>query len=196
MKNLISKLAILLSLLFIGNACSSDDPAPYFLSYPTENPMPSFLSSTGFNQKNLDIIDDASYEFGYKFKPLVKGKMKYIKVNLPDAQTNLRVTIWDVETQTVIRTETITSVTANIDTKLNITSLALTKDKEYMITFNCTDWHERSRDDAGNVVYPVTAGNISITGYGYIFGTSQAFPTTYRVNYIAGDLSFGFQPII
>jgi hypothetical protein len=36
-------------------------------------------------------------------------------------------------------------------------------------------------------------GTISITGYGYISGTDQVYPTSFETDYYAGDLSFVFE---
>jgi hypothetical protein len=95
--------------------------------------------------------------------------------------------------ETVLRTETIASVTANVEVSQSITALQLSKDQEYMITFNSNDWYEWVKPDGGDTTYPIQVGNISITGYGYIGGTDQSFPTEFETNYYAGDLSFVFK---
>lgn len=190
MKTQILTLMILASSLL---SCSRSDDTPAPTVYPEENPLSAYLTNSGFSQKFANSINAGNYEFGLKFTPSVKGKINAITVKIPDNATNVRVTIWDATAKTVLRTETIPTVTANTEVKQSITALQLAKDTPYMITFNSNDWYLRSKTDGTATTYPVTAGNIKVNGYYWISGTTQAFPTTYESTYYAGDLSFVFQ---
>jgi hypothetical protein len=189
MKNTIKALvlAFFISVLF---SCGSDDDkkTPEFSK---ENPLQSYLTTAGFSEVSNEV-NAGAYEFGITFIPKVKGQISEVVVKLPDAQTDLRVTIWDAETGTPLRTETIASAAADTQTSKTITPLALTKDHEYMITFNSDDWYNRTKPDESDTTYPITAGNISVTGYAYADGTDQVFPTEFQTDYYAGDLSFVF----
>jgi len=166
-----------------------DDKTP---TYQKENPLAAYLTATGFSEVSSNV-DDGDYEFGLSFIPKVDGQISEIVVKLPGAQTNLRVTIWDAATKGILRTETIAAVVAEVQISKTITALALTKNKEYMITFQTNDWYEHDHPEGTAQTYPITAGNISITGYGYNEGTTQTYPTSFQTDYYAGDLSFVFQ---
>lgn len=193
MKTIKLLIAILATTAFT-TACSKDDEtnaAPTI--YPEENPYQTFLTNSGLNSVNSHTNDPVIYEAGLRFKPTVAGTMNKIFVKLPDAQTNLRVTIWDAATETAIRTETIATVTADVETSKTITPLALEKDKEYTITFKINDWYQRNNTNS-SIPYPVTAGNIVITGFlSGITNDEQAYPNISHPAAIAGDLSFAFQ---
>jgi len=184
-----SKLSTLLITLCatILVSCGKDNPTVI-----TENPMASYLTASGFSETTSDI-DDGDYEFGISFIPQVAGKITAIVVKLPDNQTNLRVTIWDVAMKTILRTETIATAMADVETSKNITPLSLAKNKEYMITFNSNDWYNHEKADSGDATYPILAGEISVTGYAYSDGTTQTFPTNFQTDYYAGNLIFVFQ---
>lgn len=194
MKNLIIKGA-LLALLFTGIiGCSKDDNDTQSPAVPAEeNPLQKYITDTGFST-TTNFVNSGDYEFGMRFKPTTNGTMNKIFVKIPDAQTNVRVTIWDVSEGIIYRTEKIASVTAGVEASKTISPLALVKDKEYMITYNTNDWYKRNKADNTSTTYPITAGNISVTGYGWISGTAQAYPTNFETKYYAGDLSFAFQP--
>lgn len=187
MKKIQSKITILFVSLF-AISCSSDDGT----SYPTENPLDAYHTQAGFTT-TTNYIDSGDYEFGLAFSPNVKGKIKAITVKLPGANAALRVTIWDYDAQTVLRSETINVEEADVSTEKTITALALEKDKKYLITMNSNDWYKRAKADDSNATYPITAGNIKFLEYRWAGGTSQSFPTNVSLNYNGGDLSFDFK---
>lgn len=193
MKNLIIK-GTLVALFFTGLiSCSSDDSDSGPVVAPEENPLEKYISETGFTTIT-NFVNSGDYEFGMRFKPAVDGTINKIFIKIPDARTNLRVTIWDVADGIIYRTEIIPSVTTNVEASKTIAPLALIKDKEYMITYNSNDWYKRHKADNSSITYPITAGNIVFTGYGWISGTAQNYPTNFETDYYAGDLSFAFQP--
>lgn len=195
-KNYIMKTKILslvsIALLTLSSCNRDDDPK----IYSEENPLEAYLTNTGFAQKITNFINSGNYEFGLKFTPTVKGKVNAITVKIPDAATNVRVTFWDAASKTVLKTETIPSISANTELKYTLSSsLNLEKDVQYMITFNANDWYKRNKTDNTAAAYPVTAGNIKIDGYSWISGTTQTFPTNNDTTYYAGDISFVFQRV-
>ena len=171
-------------------ACSSSDSEPTI--YQEENPYALFLGNSGLNNVQNQLNSWQNYEAGLSFKPTVKGTINKIFVKLPDAQTNLRITIWDAATETILRTETIETVPAETETSKTITPLALQKNKEYTITFNTNDWYQRDNTNSA-IPYPLTAGNIVITGFLSGIGASQTYPSDSHSSAVAGDLSFAFQ---
>ncbi len=178
--------------LLMLSSCSSDDTKNI---YSEENPLMTYLYKSGFNETTTNFINAGSYEFGYKFKPKVKGKINAITFKIPDNATDVRVTIWDADTQDILRTTVIPSVTANVEVRTEIEPLNLSADKNYLIIYNGNDWYTRQKTDGSATTYPIDAGNITITGYHYNSGTAQNFPVPTSNTYYAGDLSIVFQQV-
>ena len=186
------KSMIALLIIALSAACSSDDDKDNTPKFNTENPLAAYYTATGFTTVS-NFVNSGDYEFGLVFTPTVKGKIKAITLKLPATNPTVRVTIWDYTAKTVLRSETLNVATADVEVKKEISELALDKDKKYMITMNSNDWYKKNKADNSNVVYPITAGNITINEYRWLSGTAQTFPTTVSSSYNAGDLSFDFQ---
>lgn len=171
--------------------CKKDDDTPKM--YAEENPLNSYLVNSGFNQKTSNFTNSGNYEFGYLFRPKVKGKINAITFKIPDNATNTRVTIWDATSKAVLRTILIPNAAANTEVKQSIDALSIDPSQKYAITYNGNDWYKRFRNDSGSTPYPIEAGNISILGYNWLYGSSQTFPLTSATDYYGGDLSIVFQ---
>lgn len=171
-------------------SCSSDN------ADAIENPLKGYLTNAGFDDQEPPHINSSYFEFGIRFIPNVDGNIKNIKVKLPDNQTNLRVTIWDVATESVYRTEIISTVIANKEISKSISPLSLTKDKEYLISCYANDWYYHMKSDNSSVTYPVIVGNISITGCNFLsqYPEQRLYPWDTTAEGYAGDISFGFEP--
>lgn len=190
-----SYFTIILFLLFsvsIFNCRSNDDVTPPPTIYPEENPLAAYITNSGFSNSS-NFVNSLDYEFGLVFSPNVNGKIKAITAQLPDSNANLRVTIWDFDTQAVLRTEVVNVSAANTLITKVIAELPLVKDKKYLISMNSNDWYNREKPGGGAAAYPITAGNIKFTGYLWKSGVPQTFPTNTDDTYYAGDLSFVFQ---
>lgn len=178
-------------------SCSKDDPAPAIIPpivlAPLQDPLAGYLTATGFSEKLTNQVNLGDYEFGYSFIPLVNGKMTAIVAKIPDVHAGMRVTVWDKVAGTVLRTETIDMTTAGVEVVKTIVPLDLIQNKEYFLTFNSNDWYDHRRTDSSNATYPFTVGDIRITSYSFISGTTQALPTSPQLSYYAGDCSFKFQ---
>lgn len=191
-KNYFQFILFLFLTLAVTNCGRDDDPLPLPIVYPDENPLSAYITNTGFSTTS-NFINAGDYEFGLVFSPNVNGKMKAITAQIPDTNASMRVTIWDYDTQAVIRTETINVSAANTAITKVISELALVKDKKYLISMNSNDWYNRTKPLGGSATYPITAGNIKYTEYLWKSGAAQTFPTIVDDSYYAGDLSFIFQ---
>lgn len=192
MKNLAKKIIVVLALATVLSSCSKDDnPTP---SYTEENFMSGFLTNSGFSALTDNSVNNGDYEFGLEFTPLVKGKITFLKIKLPEANNALRITIWDKSTATpsVIRTETVNVTTIDAEQGFDISDLELQANKQYAITMNSNDWYNHRRTGNTEATYPITSGNIRIDNYKWISGTTQMYPTNVATTYYAGDLSFNF----
>lgn len=190
MKTTITKTAFaLLAFGMLFTACSKDDNKGGF---PEENPLAKYYEATGFTN-STNLINGSSSEFGLAFSPKVKGKINALTVRIPDANPNLRVTIWDYDQKIILRTEFVNVATANTEVVKSISAMDLEKDKKYMITMNSNDFYKKARADNSAATYPVTAGNIVFHSYAWISASGQTFPTSIDYTYNGGDLSFVFQ---
>jgi hypothetical protein len=189
MKNLILSL---IAISVITVQCRKDDDSPEPVVYPEENPLALYHTNAGFTASS-NFINAGDYEFGLVFSPNVKGKINSIVLQLPDVNQSVRVTLWDYDTKTVLKSEIVSVSTANTVVTKTIASVILEKDKKYLISMNSNDWYKRNKPDNGNAVYPVSAGNIKFWEYRWVSGVNQVFPTNVSLNYNGGDLSFNFQ---
>ena len=178
-----------MAVVFLFVACSDDDKSSKPAGY---DPLEDYLTEAGLIPQDT-LVDAGDYEFGISFRAAVPGNITAVVVKLPDNETNIRVTIWDAETETVLRTETVSTVKAHKEKTMSIDPLPLEADHDYMITFNSDDWYDFEREDGEPVVYPIEAGPISVLGYSYFTGVTQSFPNSPQDTYYAGNLSFLFK---
>lgn len=173
--------------LFVG--CSDDDDDN---SSNEVNFFDTFLALTQFNENVEEVFDDGDYEFGLYFRVAVNGDMERISLRLPEARNDVRVTVWNVDTQTVIRTELI-DVQAGVKKTADINDIDLTAGTQYAITMNSDTYYYWYADDGQIPTYPITAGNIIIDSYRFVSGAEQVLPEQIATDYYAGDLGFTFE---
>lgn len=185
-------------LLFIAIAlfsCSSDDDKNNETTFTEENFFSGYLQTTGFDEEvevvELPNVFDGS-EFGLDFTPKVKGKITALKVRLPVVNPTLRITIWNKETNTILRTEIVNVATVNSESTFDISDIELIKDNDYAITMNTTDYFSRKNTAEEPVNYPILVGNIQINAFKFSFDSSQTYPTEEGDDFYDGDLSFVF----
>ena len=186
------KTIFLFAIIFSLFSCSKDDEATP-VTYQEENPLIGYLTNGGINGAIIDVVDGTTSEVGNEFTPLVKGKIKAFVVSLPQSNANLRVTLWDATTKTVIRTEYVNVVTAATTTTKNIEPIELQKDKKYAITMNSDDWYYREKANGSLITYPITSGNIRFDSFGFTDTPGLIYPIYFSNDYYNGDLSFIFQ---
>ena len=191
-KNYFRIILFLCLTLVVINCRKDDDDEITPIIYPEENPLSAYMINTGFSESS-NFINSGDYEFGLVFSPNVNGKIKAITAKIPDISSTMRVTIWDYDTKTVLRTEIVNVSAANTSITKSITELPIVKDKKYLISMNSNDWYNRTKAGGGSAIYPITAGNIKFTEYLWKSGTGQTFPTNVDDSYYGGDLSFVFQ---
>ena len=172
-------------------SCSNDDDnnAP---AYASQNPLAGYLEAANFS-KITEFKNSSDFEFGISFIPTINGKITAITAKIPDVHSDMRITIWDKASKTVLRTELIDVMSSGVEITKEISAFAVEKNKEYMFTFNSNDWYEHRATDNADAAYPLTVGDIKITGYGFVSGTAQTIPNILPNNYYAGDISFKFQ---
>jgi hypothetical protein len=162
-----------------------------------ETPMPTFYQLGGFNTSITPTFFQPDFEVGYAFKPIEYGVLNAITIKLPYDFNRNRITLWDRATGTILSTWRIPisfDPTADKEYIMPLTTpLALTKNKEYILSININSWYLRQRG-ATDAPYPFTIGSIQIINYlESPTGPNQIMPTQIYSNYVAGDLGFKFQ---
>ncbi len=188
----LQKVSILILLLFLTSCSKDDDPTPNVPVYNEENPLQSFLTTTGFNQQTMEQTATNDLLAGLSFKPTVTGKINSILVKLPAINNNLKVSIWDNATGNLLRQEIVNVTSANTEITTQITPLQLEKDKIYVISMQTNTAFVRYRTDQTNASFPITSGNIQILSYREGISTTT-IPTDNYYNLYAGDCIFKFQ---
>ena len=186
MKKTITLFAIIFSLF----SCSKDDEATP-VTYQEENPIPTFLVNSGFNfSRATTSVGDNTFEIGFSFIPKVKGKITAIVAKLHVANPNLRVTIWDKATGNAIVTNYMNISSTNTEYRTPINEVVLQKDKEYVFSIKNQNFFIYRKQNSAIQTYPVTAGNIEITGS---LDGDISMPNLLNSNSFVGDFSFIFQ---
>jgi hypothetical protein len=190
------KTFVLFLILVIYVSCDKNEESPVTqveTQAPLQDPLPGFLSASGYNQLSSILINSFDREFGFSFIPLVNGTATAIVVKLPEARNGVRVTFWDKSAGTVVRTETIDVPTVGVEATKNISPLNLVKDKEYFISMNSNDCYQSSRTNYTPAEFPYTVGDFKITSVEYKAGSSQSMPNTPIGISYDGNCSFKFQ---
>jgi hypothetical protein len=197
MKILKTTIAILmLTVLFVS--CSKNEETPptkNLVIFPEENFLDSFLNTSGLVQVNTpQITNPIYYTWGFSFKPKVNGTINSIVIKLPSSDGDVKVRIWKVSTQTLLKETSVLVATNNLVVTKSIEKLPLLKEEEYIITMDANSYFERKRSDNQSVNYPIEANNIKITGI-LNRSVTNTFPglSDARRAYYFGDLSFNFQ---
>jgi hypothetical protein len=203
MKNAKQIVALTLLVIFSIGCSGDDDQSVNPIIIPAvvvqgEDPLPGFILARHYDYAKFTYIDDNNYyEMGYTFAPLVNGKINGLVIQIPNTANNLRVRIWDMATETAIRTELVDITHAYQKTIIAISPLALQRDKVYGISMNTKDYF--FRNNAGMAgepnIDPVVVGNISVSGAFIYMGSDDANKDFSQiVNGSFGDCSIKFEP--
>lgn len=190
---------LMLFLLLTVSACRSKDEEEVKIEpkiYPVVNSLAQFYALAGLTTAEPKI-STYNYEQGFIFSPAVKGRIIALTAKLPKANNSLRVTVWEYEKKTVLRTEVLNVSTAGINSRKVIDPLFLEKDRKYMITMTTNTFYKRETPSASILIdYPVKAGEIYYGKHYYGSAVGQAIPTTAtEPSRFDGDLSFDFQQV-
>jgi hypothetical protein len=191
-KNLLKAL-FLSGTMFFSN-CNNDDKETTIAQ--EQDPLAGFIKSTGLdyiiNPKYAPTNSFAFREIGYQFKTTKNGVIKAFTAKTPANQTSLRITLWNVETETILATETV-SLIDGIDLRKDITPIPITKGVEYAISFNTEDYYRYFKENSANITFPIQVGDISITKAGFSGGSQQRLLNTFPTDHFSGNVSFIFQ---
>ncbi len=180
-------------LIFIGilfNSCSKDDEIDVIEveEATPQYPMKSLIES-GHMQVNYQKVNSPStFEMGYKFKTFKNGKITALGLRIPNNET-YRVTLWNVETETILATAMVNSSSGLISFE-DIEPITIASGTAYFVSVNTNDYYQFT--NAGNDLFPTEMGDVLISGYGSNFGTSQTLPTTFSETSYLGMVDIKF----
>ena len=189
MKNVLKKVVIL-SCIFFAFSCSKDEEDKKI--FEVENFLTGYLTVSGYSIITTLLGNQAS-ELGIFFVPLVDGKITSIEVKLPIANPQLRVTLWDKNQASILKTMIVNVAQEGMLSTIPIEPIILEKNKEYVLSINTTNWYVHRLPNGSEAQYPITVKNIKITAYKFTDGTVQNLPTTINSNVYEGDCNFNFQ---
>ncbi|MDO5980519.1 DUF4082 domain-containing protein [Flavivirga spongiicola] len=153
-------------------------------------PMKSLIES-GHMQVNYQKVDGPSiFEIGYKFKSFKDGKITALGIRVPNNDI-YRVTLWNVETETILATTMVTSSSGLLSFEA-IEPITISSGTAYFVSVNTNDYYQFT--NAGNDLFPVEMGDILISGYGSNYGTSQTLPDTFSETSYLGMVDIKFVP--
>lgn len=190
-KSIFMKNLILLFIAVFFFSCSKSDSVTK--SYFEQNPLQGYLSISRFEErKDAYLGSYPTRESGFSFIPNVNGKINAIIAALPYDYPDLRVTVWDKASSTVLRTEIINVTTPGTNIVKQIEPINLQKDKEYVLSYNVKNWYRHEKQLSGDATYPIVVNDIKITGFYYSVTTAQLIPSTIVNKYYDGDCTFNF----
>lgn len=142
------------------------------------------------------ITNEGSYEFGVIVEMLKAGSITELCVKMPEDDT-YRVTLWRLGEDTSVVTQVNISVDSGQYKCISISKVDVIEGEVYAITVNSDDWYDyRLLEGAEIPLYPRIVGNVEVLSYGYISGSTQAFPVFFPTTYYAGIADFVFETIV
>jgi len=193
---------LLIVLSFVAFSCSNDEETPEPSVLSEQRVVAGFLKAANFNN-SVNAKSDIYEDYGMRFIPISNGVIKSIEIELPYADENIRVTLWDVASQTVLFSEIFDKVPRKKIAIKNITPYKLIKNKEYMISYLSNQCYLRyDKVEGTNVQYPILVGDVSVQGfnaathfYGEIDNTFFPWPSCDASGHCQywGNLDFVFQ---
>lgn len=148
------------------------------------HPSKVFITTTPITEfSESELLDEETqagptkYEIGCIVKPKKNGKFLGFRTTYG---AEMRYTIWDVATGTIIADAT----GGPSEVRAFTIPLAVQADVEYLITVN-TNRHRIYSNSSQSTIFPADIfGEIEVSGYGYHLGEDQLFPNTIvRENY-------------
>ncbi len=168
---------LLASCFLVLASCSSDDvtelPKPEEakseLPYHKLVDDPKVKLNTVYNYRGEKMFNLGNY-----FIPNKNGVIKGIGVILPEAR-EVTVGLWNVETKKVIIQKKI-KAPKNASNLLEIDPVKVVKGKEYVVSVYTDTFYVWESSPSGKDIFPVTVGNVKLTGSGYSEYPSPIFP--------------------
>lgn len=196
--NFVAVLCVCLLGIASSFACSGrEDEKVAPTVYPVEDALQNLVSASGLSEQTAINLEGAQLEQGVAFSPKVKGVISAVSVKLPAYDNAVRVTIWDYETQSVLRTATVNVSEGGRYHKQAISLLEVEKGRRYVISMNVRTTYIHRKPDFSNAYFPIDLGSVLALHCRRMgrYGSAQEFPNFSTDAEYYGDLSFDFQQV-
>ena len=115
------------------SACSKPEAETEAVK-PTENNIAQYVDANAGTIAS-NTRSSGPWELGVVFSASVAGKLTQVGTRMPEPGM-YRVTVWDFDTQTVLRQKTVEQSSPDQLTLANVDALGLTPNKKYVISVN------------------------------------------------------------
>jgi hypothetical protein len=158
----------------------------------------NFLADNTMNVTVTANPDHNIFEFGLRFVVTRKGSMVKVGSRLPKAGI-YRISVWDIATKTVIAQQYVYQLTDNVQAWADIPALALTANKEYVISIISDNWNEAYPKVGSTITYPITKGSLKVLAFATtiqpMITSAPKYPNIEdNTHSIPGFVDFGFMP--
>jgi len=166
------------------------------IDIPEESPFFDFLNSTGIK---IDTIEKAavSWEYGFRFSPIKNGQVTKLGIKLPGVG-DFKVKLYDLDTQTVLAEQIVSSLVKSEESFLSINNTNLTAGKEYGLSVVADVFFRTTNTNLTAFSFPIKKGSLNILSFNEdnTCGTSGCgkFPVTVNLNRLAPCVNLVFNP--
>lgn len=115
------------------SACSKSEAETEAVK-PAENNIAQFLDANAGTLES-NTRSSGPWELGVVFSATAAGRLTQVGTRMPEPGT-YRVTVWDFDTQAVLRQKTVEQSSPNQLTLADVDALALTPTKKYVVSVN------------------------------------------------------------
>lgn len=189
MKTLKLLTVIFLTTLLLSCSKNKEDEELYMEITP-QYPMKTLLENGVMELKGTKVNSPNTFELGYEFKTFKNGKITAFNVRIPDSE-EIRVTLWDAETEEIIYTEYV-QTTADLISTIEINPINIISGKNYVISLNTNDYY--AFNDNGNQIFPTETNDVFILNYRVKTSTIQQFPSFSSESSYLGVVDIKFVP--
>lgn len=181
----------ILLLTTVYSSCSKNDDIEIETVLP-QYPMKTLIESGHMQLKQTMPNWVNHFEVGYRFKTFKEGKITALGIRVPE-NDDLRVTLWNADTEEIIKTQIIISTSGLLSFE-DIEPLDIKSGVPYFISVNTNSYY--IFNGGGNAIFPVESGDLLITDYGVRPGTNpdQIMPTQYSKTSYIGMVDIKFVP--
>lgn len=160
-----------------------------------EQPLAGYLKETNFTEEVALFDDNRPIEMGMRFKVLKPGHIKALTLRLPFERSDVRISLWDADQQTLLKSFTVAKAAAATEVVLPIAAYALAVGKGYTLSMRTTASYVRYKKDMTAATHPVVVGHISFSGFSWKYAETAtlSYPDILQLDQYGGYLSFVFE---
>jgi hypothetical protein len=158
----------------------------------SENPVSDLVSESGWE---ITSRNNGKYELGYVFSASTNGKITHVAAQMvsPGVYT---VSIWDNNSKALLLQKTVEQTTPKKFSSVNVESLAIVKDKKYVVSINNVlsnvnkDYNVVTKKGSNENIFPISRKSIVIQKS--VYGNSNGNSIFPDVDYSSTNSFYGF----